>query len=375
MDKPNRRTFLKQAGTALALASAGAPARAAQTADKAQEAAQGAVRAVDFESRTVYRSPEKPGYACWVGFFPGEKGQWYLGFMELTHPEKPLPRMTREQWYIQGQPVGYDKQVRMEEVLLESDDGMKTWQVISRRPSDSGGGTFSQARTRDGRFLRFVWAHRSFEKDVHPGEILYVSSDNGKTWQKQPPFHDRRLFSAPHRLRTLRDGTLVLAIPFSPPYGPGTDCPIRNCTNLNAETACQMTLCFSYDQGRTWTSPLPIYGGQNVSETDFVELPSGDLLCINNSIFAKPGRQVIYRTAHGFFPAPFERSLSKVVPETVALTEDGLLVGCLRNSHYLWSDDLGLTWYPLEGIPREAEIVRPEVRSRPEAPHQQTVWC
>ncbi len=75
------------------------------------------------------------------------------------------------------------------------------------------------------------------------------------------------------------------------------------------------------------------------------------VICINNSIFADPGRQIIYRTKHGFVPGPFERSYSKLVPETVAITEDNLLVGCMRNSRYAWSDDLGLTWFPLEGIP------------------------
>ena len=132
---------------------------------------------------------------------------------------------------------------------------------------------------------------------------------------------------------------------------PGTEHPTRASWNLHAVTEGGMNLCFSHDQGRTWTSPLPIYAGRAVYETDFVELPSGDLLCINNSIFANPGRQIIYRTQYGFVPGPFERSYSKVVPETVAITEDGLLVGCMRNSRYAWSDDLGLTWFPLEGIP------------------------
>jgi hypothetical protein len=28
-------------------------------------------------------------------------------------------------------------------------------------------------------------------------------------------------------------------------------------------------------------------------------------------------------------------------------------VGCLRNSKYFWSDDLGLNWFPLDGIPEK----------------------
>ena len=57
----------------------------------------------------------------------------------------------------------------------------------------------------------------------------------------------------------------------------------------------EMMLFLSFDQGRTWSNPLPILSGQMVSETDFVELPDGHLLFFNNTIFATPGRQMVYR--------------------------------------------------------------------------------
>jgi hypothetical protein len=344
--KQNRRTFLK--GTAgLGMAAGPAPAR---------PSGGGAVQAEGFESRPVYRSRQRPGYACWVSFFPGERGQWYLTCEEVTRPAKPYPKMPDQRFYEFGLPTGYDKApLQMEIVMLESLDGMKSWEVISREPVrfQHSAGSFGQARTRDGRFVRFVWNCYALEAAPNPGEILRTSSDNGRTWQRQPKFHDAQFCSYPHRMRTLRDGTLVLALPMQPAWGAGTDYPMRTCRNLNAASTGGMHLCLSSDQGRTWTAPLSIYAGLPVSETDFVELPSGDLLCINNSIFADPGRQVVHRTQHGWLAGVFERSYSQVVPETVALTEDGLLVGCLRNSHYLWSDDLGLTWFPLKGIPEE----------------------
>jgi hypothetical protein len=128
-----------------------------------------------------------------------------------------------------------------------------------------------------------------------------------------------------------------------------------------------MNLCFSCDQGRTWTAPLPIYGGHTVSETDFVELPVGDLLCINNSIFVRPGRQVIYRTPQGWVPGPYECSTQGTVPETVCLTPEGLLVGCMRAGQYFWSYDLGMTWQRLEGIPdRGPEVYQPWIQYLPD---------
>src|SRR5262245_58593486 len=84
---------------------------------------QPAVRAIEFESRKVYQSAQRPSYTSWVSFFPGEKGQWYLTCEEVTRPEKPLPQCTRQQWYEMSLPVGYDKsQYKLEMVLLESDD-------------------------------------------------------------------------------------------------------------------------------------------------------------------------------------------------------------------------------------------------------------
>ena len=62
----------------------------------------------------------------------------------------------------------------------------------------------------------------------------------------------------------------------------------------------------------------------------------------------------------------FEYVLSGRVPETVALTEENILVGCMRNSHYYWSDDLGSTWQPLAGIPdsitRSRECYQPWIQ-------------
>ncbi len=129
---------------------------------------------------------------------------------------------------------------------------------------------------------------------------------------------------------------------------------------LDMPNEMQMTLFFSHDQGKTWDGPLPIFGGQNVSETDFVELPNGHLLCFNNSIFAFPGRQFVYREGRRFTPGPLERVRSGSVPETVCQTKEGILVGCMRPGAYSWSGDLGQSWQPLAGIPnRGPEVYQP----------------
>lgn len=329
-----------------------------------------AVRAVDFKSTKVYQSSQSPSYTSWVSFFPGERGQWYLTCEEVTRPATPLPASTPQQYYEMGLPAGYDKApYQMEIVMLESRDDLATWKVISRQPGrfQHSAGSFGQARTRDGRFLRFLWSCYSLDPSIQANEIFYESDDDGTTWKKMPPFHDSHFVSHPHRLRTLRDGTLVLAVPLSPRWGKDSQRPVRSALSLNVINQMQMTLFFSHDQGRTWDGPLPVYGGQNVSETDFVELPDGHLLLIHNSIFANPGRQFVYRNGNRFTPGPLERVRSGRVPETVCLTREGLLIGCMRAGSYSWSDDLGENWSPLAGIPRLGpEVYQPWINLLPD---------
>ncbi len=321
-----------------------------------------AVEAVDFNSRIVYRPKSQPGYASWVSFFPGEKGQWYIGCEEVSLPEQPLKQVSPQRWYEMGLPAGYDKsQYLMEAVLLESTDNMKTWKVISREPyrHQHSVHQFASARTKDGRFLRFNWAAYSLDTTVKTNEILHVSEDNGKTWKPAKPFCLDRFAYFPHRLRTLSDGTLVLCLPYEPRWGKGTDRPTRTAKRLDTNNEMKMSLFFSFDQGRSWQGPLPIFGGQNVSETDFVELPDGNLLFFNNSIFAKPGRQFVYRNKKCFMPGPLEFVHSGTVPETVCLTKDSILVGCMRPGKYFWSDDLGQNWHPLKGVSGYGEVYQP----------------
>jgi hypothetical protein len=43
--------------------------------------------------------------------------------------------------------------------------------------------------------------------------------------------------------------------------------------------------------------------------------------------------------------------VSNLAPEIFVRTSQGYLVGASRNAPYVWSDDDGLTWQPVEGIP------------------------
>ena len=325
-------------------------------------------RAKDFTVTDVYHPDREPGYAAWIGFFPGKNGAWYISFEETSKPPNPLPRMTDDEWYSYSYPAGYDKSpYLMEMAIAESRDGLRTWEVISRTPCryHHSPESYAQMRTADGRFLRFVSEYARLGDDVHPGQVCYRSQDQGKTWVRQPPLHDRRVFSKPQRVKILRDGTMVLAIALFPVYGP--DLP-RACTYLSGKAPhrIRMCVCWSRDVGRTWSAFVPIFDGQNVTETDFVELASGDLLFINSSLWAVPGRQILYRMDDTFVPSLFERSSTpELVPETVCLADAGLLVGCIRGGGYRVSDDFGVSWQRLEGIPYgniERHVYQPQIQ-------------
>lgn len=322
-----------------------------------------AVRAQNFKTQKVYQSQQHPSYTSWTSFFPGEHGQWYLGCEEVTTPATPLPRPSREWLYGMSLPRGYEQSKFLKQlVLLQSDDDLKSWRVISREDVRESGGSFGQARTIDGRFLRFVWACYSEDLSTKPNEIFYESDDDGKTWNKKPPFVSDRFAWYPHRLRTLREGTLGLCAPRAFKWGNGTDYPVRAAIKLDTMSDMEMMLFFSRDQGKTWSNPLPILSGQAVSETDFVELPDGNLLFFNNSIFAHPGRQFVYRDRNRFTPGPLELVHSGTVPESVCLIENGILIGCMRPGKYSWSTDLGQNWQPLEGAPDNMDVYQPWIQ-------------
>ncbi len=321
---------------------------------------QPAVRAVNFRSTKVYQSQQRPSHTSWVSLFPTENGKWYLSCQEVTSTNPPQPRASKQHVYEMSLPRGYDSSKYLKElVLLKSDETLQHWNVISRTPTQTDGGAFAQASTNGRGLLRFVWACYSTDPSVKPNEIYYRSDDAGKTWNKMLPFVSDRFAWYAHRLRTLRDGTLVLSAARGAKWGTDSDYPIRAAINLDAISDMEMMAFFSRDEGRSWSNPLPIFSGQTVSETDFVELPSGDLLFINNSIFANPGRQFVYRDGDRFTPGPLERVQSGTVPETVCLTDHEVLVGCHRPGTYYWSNDLGRNWQPLEGASTTMEVYQP----------------
>jgi hypothetical protein len=252
-----------------------------------------------------------------------------------------------------GLPAKYDfSKLINETVYLRSSDGGATWKESHRGSENeiaqgANAGCMSPIALPDGRLLSLSWGM--------PG-CLRESTDGGRTWGvlhelMDPAFYD----VAPFSMRLLSDRkTLVIFCPYARAWGPGKPAPGRLHTKPGSRASWQAALFFSGDFGKTLAGPIPIYPNVPVTETDFCELPGGDLLFIHHKMFAGPGgaahRQLIRKTRDGWVPEDIE-PVGDLAPEIFLRTRDGYLVGASRNAAYVWSQDDGVTWQRVEGIP------------------------
>src|SRR3954467_10128472 len=92
-----------------------------------------AVEAREFSRKTVYHSPQMPGYTCWVGAWPMPDGSLLASFTQATGPIAGRPRapaevQTRLGWPPPKDPAGYDfTGLDLSNVYLRSIDLGATW--------------------------------------------------------------------------------------------------------------------------------------------------------------------------------------------------------------------------------------------------------
>jgi hypothetical protein len=315
-------------------------------------------RAVQVEERVIYHPPENPGFAAWVQLWQEPSGDLSVKFLERRKPRDgervEPPPFDAHKWEAIGLPAQYNfANLVNETVFMRSADAGASWRETARsrevelnQGADSG--CMSPIALPDGRLLSLSWGM--------PG-CLRESRDGGKTWQRLRELMDPRFYDvAPFAMRMLSDKqTLVILNAYAPSWGEGKRVPGRLHSKPGTRTAWQSALHFSTDFGKTLSPPLPIFPGVPVTEADFCELPAGDLLFIHHKMFAGPGgkahRQLIRKTSTGWVPEAMEE-IGDDAPEIFLRTKDGYLVGTSRNAPYVWSDDDGVSWYPVEGIPR-----------------------
>ncbi len=322
-----------------------------------------AIQADAFREHDIYRPAVRPGYVAWVTTWSDDTGGLYLSFVEKKRGVNRLWKpFSLETWEAFGLPYGYHtgfgnaaKDIVYEFVILKSADHGSSWKEIGRSVTESES-TFSWTSLPGGRIGRSI----SNDYSATPrGNTMMTwfetSADSGKTWRRQGDiFEGHNGSGSPHRLRRLRDGTLAQLASVTTPWGPGTERAGRHIKRPQVRFEGTPSLFFSRDDGKKWSSPLPVLPGVvEAWEPDFIELRSGDLLVMNSTVQGgAQARQYVRRTRFGWVPGPLFDVEAGRVPETVVLTDSGLLAGAVRGGDYFCSKDEGATWHKIEGLPR-----------------------
>jgi hypothetical protein len=302
------------------------------------------VEVVEVEQRTLYHSPEIPGYTAWVGLWQLPNRTIQCDFEEITKR--------------------HGKELRSP-LVFETRDGAKTWTHV---PGDVPRGVCrGMAVLPDGTMVRPVQSPYCLAGGApDQGGYIQRSTDGGRTWCKP-------IFVLPPQeycvwatlIRPLRDGRLVLM----------AGCAKRT----DRETMLKYmvkTMFISADQGQTWGAPIVLMPAEDgvCEESDFCELSNGNLLWIHRAeVFtgkaapppplavALPGsehsrngfvyydrlKSIARKTSNGFAP---DRPSRAGIPHSgfpcVLPTREGVILHLATDASH-WSADMGTTWCKL----------------------------
>src|SRR4051794_25244278 len=277
----DRRSWLRLAPAAALLA--GRTDRAAPP-DPAPGGAAGWV-GEGFVRRTVYHSPQTPGYTCWVGAWPMPDRAPMICFTQNTGPVGDRPRapadVVRKFPMLAERPARDATGLAKTILFLRSADGGETWEKAGEIPFEGpmaycapGGQDLALP---DGTILKGVFGYFLPTTPVPQTAYLLRSTDGGKTWGRPEPLNDPdketwRLT----RLRALRDGRLVAT-------GGRSRTPSTSPISV-VWKRWEPLLVVSEDGGRTWGPPVEFLPDRDrdgwLEEWDTAELPGGDLLCV-----------------------------------------------------------------------------------------------
>lgn len=308
---------------------------------------------VEHQRRTIYHSPQSPGFTSWVGAWTMPDGSLMVSFTQATGPVEGRPQAPpdvrqRLTWPPEGRP-DYDMTgLELRNVHLRSQDAGKTWSQASADAFKSCmNGVTGEAETAlaDGSVLRGVFGfYLPYDSDLPQTGFLQRSADGTKTWSKpQTPLDAAEYIMWPRRLRVLRDGRIVLAAGAA---------PSGSKTRAELSKLVEPALLISADQGLTWKGPLKAILAEQrggwTEEFDVAELGNGDLLCVFRrasdahrwqSTLKKSGDSWVAQQAG---PSSLPHSGQ---PELLATREGPILHLATTGIH--WTSDAGESWQKL----------------------------
>ncbi len=328
--------------------------------------AAGKFRITEFSKRTIYHSPQTPGYTCWTGIWNMPDGKTMIGFAQATGPVNGRPKAPPEVrnrlvWPPPGHNESYDMTgLDLANVHLITADGGKTWDFVAADHFTScmnGTTNEPEVALADGTILRAVYGEYLPYDDVPQTGFLQRSADGARTWGSPEIIVDPKGNSLmPKRLRILRDGRIVLT-------GGFVEVPAGSINRDEYSGQMRPSLIVSADKGKTWEKPLDLLPKENLhtpypgEECDVAELANGDLLVVyrwavyngnlrsheerRQSLLKKAGKAWIPGPIR---PAPFPHSGH---PELLATREGPILHLATSGIHY--TTDAGETWHDAGG--------------------------
>ncbi len=330
-------------------------------------------QALDFDERVVYYPKVRPGYTAWASLFQFGNGDLGIAFNEIRRGKNPdFKPPTLE--FVEAMALPYrilldalpaaNPNLISEYVNLKSTDGGQTWQETGRCMVHTR--HYWHVGFPDGRLVRLIGTQH-YRYELPPEErmcsIVEESTDGGNTWKEISRFLQDKFFYG-HKFKKLRNGAIIAAGPIEWSFGPGGERAGRHTSIAGEIKPIQTCFMISEDGGYSWDGPHYILPGIEAWEPDFVELDDGSLLFINSTVQAgRAVRQIVRRTSTGWVNEPLmeirrgspddweTNRQGGFTPETVTITEDGLIVGARRGGVYSCSNDLGENWYEIEGAP------------------------
>ena len=215
---------------------------------------------LNYQANQIYHSPQTPGYTAWADVWKLPNGTIQTDFVQATGPV--------------GSPT-------ITSPVLQSTDNGQTW---TRVPGDVPTGySYGMAVLPDGTMVRpdmtgiYFDATGHYSYPNHSFVGVERSTDGGVTWSlpinlMSPTDYQ---YCMPVVIKPLGDGRLVAV---------GGVCASNVASNLLAANVVH-TMFISSDEGKTWGSPITLMPTSTgaCEESDFVELPNGNLMFISRA--------------------------------------------------------------------------------------------
>jgi len=230
-------------------------------------------RALRVTTAEVYGAKERLGYACWPVLWPGVEGDIYLAFAEKRRAPNPTwEPVPLDFWEAMDLPLNYHvsfcngaRDTITELVVLRNCDNGDTWVATGRSPSRVIN-AFAWAGLSDGRMIRARSDdYVAFKSDVPPRLSAETSADGGATWKlASVVLEGYQTYS--HRLKRLRDDSLVLVEPYFAVFGPGRARVSRHTVRPYVRQQLEMTVgvFLSTDEGQSWSGPFILSSSNSI---------------------------------------------------------------------------------------------------------------